>query len=86
MIGPSSLVFTFAVIVSLIYIVLGFMARSHVSPENKDRLSKLAPVYFYYWPFYGNLFAPSAQGLRRLGWFLFPLMMIGYVLAVVLNR
>ena len=79
-------VLAFAIAVSIIYIFLGCIARSHVPPERKSDLSRSAPTYFYYWPFYGDLFTRAAIRLRSWGWFLFTVMVISYVAAFVLAR
>ena len=63
----SSLLLIFATTLGVIYLLLAFVAMRHIKQEKKILLSKIWPMYLYYWPFYGDLFLDSAKKLRRFG-------------------
>lgn len=75
----SSLLLILATLFGIIYSLLALAALQHIKQEKKILLSKIWPMYLYYWPFYGDLFLDSAKKLR---WFGF-LAMVGSIVTYV---
>jgi hypothetical protein len=82
----ATLLFGTASVLAIAYIVMGAIAISHVEEERREGLHHRWPVYFFYWPYYKNLFAPTAHRIRLCGAVIFPILMIMYLLSVAIEN
>lgn len=78
-ISISSIAIWAASLLGVLYVALGLAALSHIGEENKPLLSNRWPVFFFWWPFYGDLYRDSGSKLRLYGKLIFLMMVVSYV-------
>jgi len=79
----SSLSLTLAILLSLLYTALAFVAFSRVKQEKKvSQWNRLLSLTLW-WPFYDDLYDESARKVRLYGKLLFPIIVVAYILAFV---
>jgi hypothetical protein len=74
-----------AVLLSFVYIVLALFSLGHIRTDKKARLSSILPVFFFWWPFYDELYTDSVGRLRLVGILIFLSMVVMYVLSFKLR-
>jgi len=79
-------VFSAAVALGLGYVVLALFSLTHVRDEAKARLSSRWSVFFFWWPFYGDLYKESANGLRLFGGAVMVLLGVTWVVWYLFQR
>jgi hypothetical protein len=75
----SSLLFGSAALLGLVYVGLALASMRHIPSEKKTLLSSRLPVFFFWWPFYRDLYAGSVGGLRAIGIVVFLAMVSIYI-------
>lgn len=76
----TSLTLVSAVMLSVLYGILGSLALRHVKPEEKGRLAHQLLMMDPWWPYYGEMYAESGRKLCLAGKALFPIVVTMYVL------
>jgi hypothetical protein len=56
-----------AVLLGVAYVGLALATLSHIDPSKKAALSRRWPAFFFYWPFYPDMYLLSAKALRIVG-------------------
>ena len=74
-----------AVLLSVAYVLLAMAALFHVDENKKAILRGRLPVFFFWWPFYSDIYTGSARKLCIYGRVLFPLIVAAYILWAVLK-
>lgn len=81
----GSLALVLAVLLSVLYTALAFIAFGRVKQEKKASLSDRFLALTLWWPFYDDLYDESARKLCLYGKFLFPVTAAAYVVWAVLR-
>lgn len=81
----SSIAMAAGIVLAVIYIALAFSVVTHVDREKKPLLSSRWPVFFFWWPFYSDIYDESARKLRLYGQVLFTLMVMAYVVSFAMR-
>lgn len=81
----SSVAFIVAVLLGILHIIMGLIAMSCVMDEKKPLLSRRLPVFFFWWPFYKDMYDEKMKKLCSFGQIILPLMITAYALSVVFD-
>ena len=80
MVINESLAIASASLLGVVYCIMALVSMGHIRRENKALLSRRILVFFFWWPFYGDLYESSAKKLRLVGVLIFIVIVVMYVL------
>ena len=81
----SSLAFSLAVLLGVLHVICGLFAMSGVANEKKSLLKSRLPVFFFWWPFYKDMYDEKAMRLCSVGQIILPLIAVAYALSSILK-
>jgi hypothetical protein len=81
----SSAAFIAAVLLGVLHIIFGLIAMSSVVDEKKPLLARRLPVFFFWWPFYKDMYDKKMANLCSCGQIILPLMFAAYAISSVLK-